>query len=201
MNVVTGLARACGTAATLAGAASIAGWSGRATRQWIDGIDPEISRLQAHFESTLRIQLETARRYERCFTLTSTELDGLDPKLVATTCEQHVRVLDAVTLMDGALVVLWWNTDRPGTAIAFERLIADRVLPPSSWERTGAATFPGDGLTAVSLTEAAAARIGSLTPATHRDRPARTLHAVATPTSLRSGDVGANDDRLRAVGG
>lgn len=213
MNAVASLARAWGSARTIAGAASVAGWSRRPTLQWPDRTAQDLAHLDAVFQTSLRIQLETARRYDRRFTLTSTALSGgepvqdaahdpaQDPAQVAAACARHIRVLDAVTLIDGALVMLWGSTAQTEVAAALERLIAAGVLPPSSLERTGAATFPMDGLTAVSLTEAAAAHIGTLPPSTRPHPPTR-LHAVATaPPSARAEGDHSNGNGLTAVGG
>lgn len=199
MNV-TGFARACGTAAAIAGAASVAGWARRPTIQWTGRTDQELSRLDMEFQTCLRTQLETARRYDHRFTLTSTQLDGGDPALVATACERHIRVLDAVTLTDGVLLFLWSSIERAEAATALDRLIAKGVLPPSSLARTGAATFPVDGFTAVSLIEAAAERVGTLQLPSRRELPR--LHAVAAvPSSVRVEAGHTNGDGLAAVGG
>src|SRR5690606_23269634 len=169
MNVAN-LARVCGTAATIAGAASVAGWSQRSMRQLTDRTAPDLARLDIEFQTCLRTQLETARRYDLHFTLTATELDDGDPVAVARACAPHLRVLDAVTLVDGALVLLCSGTEQAGAARALDRLVTEGVLAPSSLERTGAATFPLDGFTAVSLMETAVERVGSLAPASGHDR-------------------------------
>lgn len=211
MTIVTSLARVSGHVATVVHAATLAAWSHRPALQWPDRAAEELVRLDAGFQTSLRTQLEAARRYDRCFTLTSTALGGgdleLDPAQVAQACERHIRVLDAVTLMDDVLVLLWGGTEQPEAATALERLIAAGVLPPLSLERTGSATFPADGLTAVSLTEAAADRVGSLVPA-GREQPTRpravsTARSTARSTvrsTVRVGRSRANGDELTAVG-
>lgn len=167
MSRASGLARMWGAAA-LAGVATAAGWTGRALWHG-DGDQRELELLEDHFWVQVRTQLEVARRYERRFTLTSTELDVADATDVDATdlvfsCAGGVRSLDAVALIDQRLVVLWWNSDREQAASAVARLVADGLLPASALTVTNAAVFPGDGLTAVSLVEAAADRHRRLEP-------------------------------------
>lgn len=147
MTIAANLVRRCGAAVTVAGAATIAA---RSLRRANHRIDDELDRLDAEFRTSLRIQLETARRHDRRFTLTSTPIDGI-ARLLPTDVGRHVRVLDAVTSTDDALIVLWWNTDRQGTLAAIERLVAEGVVPRAAADATGIATFPTDGLTVVSL--------------------------------------------------
>jgi hypothetical protein len=168
MTFVTTIARACGTAVTVAGAASLANRSMRRNA----GHDPELQRLDAAFTTSMRIQLETARRHDRRFTITSTELDLASPSRTALEVERRTRVLDAVTVVEDTLVILWWNTDLDGAATAIRRLVAIGALPTSSLELTGAATFPDDGFTEVALVEAASGRRHGLPPVV------RPLHAV-----------------------
>lgn len=203
MNVAN-LARVCGTAAATVGAASLAGWSRRPTLQRSDRTAEDLARLDAEFQASLRIQLETARRYDGRFTLTSIQLGAGEPipdrALLATACKRHIRLLDAVTLIDDALVVLWGSTEQAEAATALERLIGAGVLPPSSLEWTGAATFPADGFTAVSLVEAAVGRIGTFELPGRRERVH--LHAVTTAPPSVAVDAGRmNGDGLTAVGG
>lgn len=152
----------------------------------------------------LAMQIEIARRDESRFTVTSTQLDGVDPSLVdpvrvVTACDRQLRVLDAVTTTDGALVVLWWNTDRAGATIGLQRLVADHVLPLAALERTGTAMFPEDGLTAVALIEAAR-RVDTPSILSRWERPTH-LHAVTTGPPVRGveGD-GLDGDGLAAAG-
>jgi hypothetical protein len=205
MNIFAGLVRACGAAVTAAGTASGVGRPRRRPSRRRSGpTAQEIARLDAEFHTRLAMQIEIARRDESRFTLTATELDGVDssvdPLQVLFACDRQLRTLDAVTLIDGVLVVLWWNTDRSGATVGLQRLVADDVLPLAALERTGTAMFPDDGLTAVALSEAAR-RIGG--PPSFRRRTERRTHlrAVTTgPAVLGVDGDGLDGDGLAAAG-
>jgi hypothetical protein len=154
MTSVQVLARVCGAACTLAGAAAVAG---RQARTGSNGdhrrLERDLGRLEEIFRDRLHTQLESARRYERRFTLTSTELAVPDPGHLVVDCASHIRVLDALAFVDGALLALWWDSGPDAAEAAISRLVDEGRLPPASRHTTGSATFPVDGLTAISLVE------------------------------------------------
>lgn len=198
MNVPNTLARACGTVASVAGAATLAG---RSRREGARGPDPALAQLSADFSTTMRIQIETARRYELRFTLTATDLADHEPLHAAQRCAGHIRLLDAVTVVGQSLVVLWWNTDRLGASAAIRRLVASGVLDPTSPDRTGGATYPSDGLTEVALLEHATAegQRGDLPSPWSADRRPTGVKTATLPRP-RPITSPSREGQLRAVG-
>jgi hypothetical protein len=122
----------------------VAGW------RRLVGNDHDVHRtLDDRFDAQLRMQLEAARRYERSFALTHVSGDGCDLSALAQRCSSRIRILDAVTVSDAGLMLLWAESDRAGAEAATRRLSRDGLLPHAVTVRS--AIFPVDGLTVAAL--------------------------------------------------
>lgn len=110
----------------------------------------------ARFRDRLGIQFEGARRFDRHFTISVAPVVASDPEQLSAVldeCAARIRLLDAVTSLDGDVMILWGETDRAGATAAMARLVADGVLPVAGAPEH--ATFPEDGYTTSALIDAA----------------------------------------------
>ncbi len=117
-----------------------------------------IGRMDERFWTVFELQLESARRHQRCFGLSRIELSGED---AAGFVERHVakiRISDSMTVINGAPVILWSENSRDESDFASARLVANGSGTPPSYRTV---TFPADGYTTEALLEPLARRVPS----------------------------------------
>jgi len=109
-----------------------------------------LARMDDAFGVRLKVQLESARRHNRAFTLS--RITCPSPLNVACHCAPRVRTLDAVTVYRGEVVVLWAETGAPTARDAVQRLVGEGLVGEGVPVRS--VTFPHDGVTITALLEA-----------------------------------------------
>ena len=132
---------------------------GQAGRRLVSTDEAALERYDSVFADRLAVQLESARRHNRRFSVTIIPLEplGRDERIdVLRRCTSAIRLLDAATLLEGELLVLWSDADRPQAADAAHRLACEGIVSEFAVPRH--ATFPDDGLTTEALIEAAEQR-------------------------------------------
>jgi hypothetical protein len=103
------------------------------------------------FWACLRYQLEGARRHGRQFTLTLVEFPPGDAAQFVRTCQEHIRSLDSVAVLDGQLAFVWSEADRQAAIAACRRLTREGLLQTDRVLAVRHAAFPEDGLTPTAL--------------------------------------------------